>query len=419
MSDSAVDFTVPFKTWLPFTDVWTGLPASFKFGPAYTHRERVSDLRGFRYIPSSALNLSLPPDQLLAPPNVSDGTVAFQETTQARDAFSASEDVAGIYGMFELPIVKDLVKVVSGVRTEYSYIHLTTFGDTGEKIERNINNLDPLPSVALIVSPREDMTVRFGWSETVSRPEFRELSPVFFPEPSGLRPTVGNPFLIESHITNFDLRWDWFLSAQEIVSASLFLKEIESPIESIVCPQSSNPINSFDNADSADLQGAEVEFRKNLGFVSQYLAPVTLAANGSLIDSESKDATPVSSACFGVPPVTTTGTRPLQGQAPFVVNAVIEYATPDFGSARLLYNTAGRSIDFLGAYALPNIYLEQRDQLDFVYLKEDVPIFGIPFDFKLSAENLLDARYLSTQGGEVQEKYFKGVTFTAGFTYNF
>src|SRR5262249_24974960 len=104
MSDSAVDFSVPFKTWLPFTDVWSGLPASFKFGPAYTHRERPPALRRFRYLTRGARALTLPADVLLTPERISQGAVSFEETTQLRDSFSASEDVAGIYGMFDLPL---------------------------------------------------------------------------------------------------------------------------------------------------------------------------------------------------------------------------------------------------------------------------------------------------------------------------
>ena len=49
LTDSAVDFTVPFKTGLPWTDVWSGLPAKAKFGPAYTYRNRNLNYRRFRY----------------------------------------------------------------------------------------------------------------------------------------------------------------------------------------------------------------------------------------------------------------------------------------------------------------------------------------------------------------------------------
>jgi hypothetical protein len=413
MSDSAVDFTIPFRTWLPFTEVWDGLPARLKLGPAYMHRERVTDLRSFRYLPRGAQDLSQPPDELLAPDRVGQGLVGFEETTAPRDSFSASEDVAAFYGLFDLPIVRDLLRLVAGVRTEYSYIHLTTHDDSGRRIENNINNLDPLPSVALIASPREDMQVRFGWSQTVSRPEFRELSPVFYPEPRGLRPTIGNPFLVESNIDNLDLRWDWFLSPLELVSLSLFMKNIDKPIEEVVIAQSSNVANSFTNAKSADLMGIEGEVRKNFEFVTPPLKYLSFVGNAALIDSD------VTAAPRTPTQVQTSSNRPLQGQSPFVVNLMLDYTHPAVGTARLLYQVSGRSIAAVGAYGLPDIYEEKRNQLDFVFVKQDVPIFGQPFDLKFTAENLVNDRYLFTQGGETQERYVKGVTLSFGLSYNF
>ncbi len=413
MSDSAVDAKIPFMTGLPFTDAWSGLPAFVKLGPAFTHRERTSNLRQFRYIPRGASDFTLPPETLLAPPRVGAGEVDFQETTHPRDSFYATEDIIGFYAMADLPILEKLLRLVAGARGEYSYIHLTTANDQGRRIENNIRNLDPLPSVSLIGSPRDDMSIRFGWSQTVSRPEFRELSPVFFPEPRGLRPTIGNPFLIESHITNLDLRWDWFLSSLDLVSLSLFFKEIDDPIEQVVIAQSSNAANSFANAESANVEGIELEVRKELGFVVPWMEGLSLSANLALIDSEVKAAPPTPTQ------VQTSSQRPLQGQAPYVVNLMLDYTRSSIGSLRLLYNTAGRSVDALGAYGLPDIYRETRQQLDFVFLRDDVPIFGTPIDIKLSAENLLDDRYLLTQGGQTQERYKKGVSVALSFSYDF
>jgi hypothetical protein len=50
------------------------------------------------------------------------------------------------------------------------------------------------------------MNVRFGYGRSVSRPEFRELSPVQYPAPRGLRPLIGNPNLVQSSIESYDLR---------------------------------------------------------------------------------------------------------------------------------------------------------------------------------------------------------------------
>src|SRR6185436_11030167 len=75
LTDSAIDVTVPFTTRLPFTDAWSGLPAKFKFGPAYAYYNNDFHLRRFRYrYPNSASRQQIDPtlstEQLLADGNI-------------------------------------------------------------------------------------------------------------------------------------------------------------------------------------------------------------------------------------------------------------------------------------------------------------------------------------------------------------
>jgi hypothetical protein len=44
---------------------------------------------------------------------------------------------------------------------------------------------------------------------------------------------------------------------------------------------------------------------------------------------------------------------------------------------------------------------------------------GTPFTVRLSAENILNQPYHSTQGDELQRLYTTGVKFTLGFSYAF
>src|SRR5207244_1885333 len=88
MTDSALDFTLPFKTALPFTDVWSGLPAKFKFGPAYAYRHRNFELRKFEYEPSGqayADFATAPPELLLDPANIGRG-LRFDEINNPADS---------------------------------------------------------------------------------------------------------------------------------------------------------------------------------------------------------------------------------------------------------------------------------------------------------------------------------------------
>lgn len=418
MTDSAVDFIVPFKTALPFTDVWDGLPGRVKFGPAYTFRDRSSNLRQFSYRPRNQ-DLSQSPEVLLNPVRIGESELTFQENTSKQDSFEVTEEIIGGYGMIDLPLWKDLVRLVAGVRTEYSYIDLKTYTPGKEPLDATfntttiINNTDPLPAVNLIVSPRSDMNVRASYSQTVSRPEFRELSPIVFPEPQGLRPTQGNPDLVEASVDNIDLRWEWFFSPLELVSASFFYKMLDQPIEKILINYGSGYANSFQNAKNGTLWGFELEGRKNFGFVDPELTPLSLSVNVAYIDSEVELSDPLE----GQPPLTTPK-HALQGQSPYVINAALEYVSEDWGTSRLLYVTAGERIEALGVAPVPNIEEKPRTQMDLVWFKE-IDIFGAPISTKFAIENMFNDRYLFKQGDFVQSRYRTGIKFGLSFTYDF
>jgi hypothetical protein len=408
MTDSAVDLVVPIRT------LWGKLMGRFSTGPAYTYRERSSELRRFRYRRGvNPPDFTFPPEQILDPANVYDGSIVFSEDSQPTDNFDASEEIAGYYGMIDLPILKDTLRAVTGVRVEYSQIRILFDDPVSEfqgKEEKRLTNTDPMPSASLIWTPLSDMNVRAGWSQTVSRPEFRELSPILFPEPLGLRPTVGNPDLVETNITNYDLRWEWFFAPLELVSVGAFYKDLDQPIEKIVRSFSGQTVTSFDNSESAYLYGFEFEGRKSFSFIDEALKDLQILVNVTWTDSESKRGE------RGQGEIQTRDQGPLVGQAPFVINAVLEYDHPDYGNTRLLYNTVDDTLDDLGRNGLPDIFLTRRDQLDFTWSKS-FQVGNRQLSAKFAVENILNDPYLWTQGDEVQQRYRNGVTFDVGMSY--
>jgi outer membrane receptor protein involved in Fe transport len=429
LTDSAVDITVPFTTRLPFTDVWSGLPAKLKFGPAYAYSTDDFALRQFRYrYPNSKstqqVDPTLPTEQLLAPGNIGPfNAFDFVESGQPGDSFSGTQEIGAGYAMLDTPLYAgsktesggtvNQVRLVAGVRLEYSYIYLHTVDPNGQPTNVPKNDLDPLPGVNVIYSLRDDMNLRAAYSQSVSRPNFHELCPVQYPTPRGLRPTIGNPLLVEANITNYDLRWEWFFSPAEIVSASFFYKSLQKPIENTVTNTTGGfPANSFDNADNGEVTGIEFEGRKNLGILSPYLSGMNLLLNITYADSSVN--VPKTS---GVRAQTNTQ-RALQGTSPYIINTALEYGQPQLGTMRLLYNTADRNISEAGANGLPDIYQEQRNELDFVWLRQIKP-FGVPVNAKFGVENMLNDRYLYTQGGLVQERYRTGVKFSFGVSYSY
>ena len=107
--------------------------------------------------------------------------------------------------------------------------------------------------------------LRFGASETVARPDLREVSAATYIDPLTEARVIGNPNLVTSPITNFDARAEWFFDNGDNFTASLFYKDIDRPIETVQGAGSDdNIVLTFTNAQQAEVQGIEVEWLKDL-----------------------------------------------------------------------------------------------------------------------------------------------------------
>ena len=439
LQDYAVDVSRPFETGLPFTDFWSGLSAQLKTGLAYTTRDRNFTFRRFRTINQNlgSVDLTAPYGELLVPQNYGDfnaAPFAFKELTQKSDNFTASQEIAGVYGMLELPLIRDRLRFVGGVRLEYSYIKADGFTRRFEPAHARLNDLNPLPAAMLVYSPRDDMNVRAAFSQTVSRPDSASSPPPSFPPCRGSPPCRATPTWSPPTSPATTCAGSVF-SPLELASASFFYKDLKKPIEIVSIPETSALLNSFINADSATVWGFELEGRKNFNFLVPYargwrgmkaiaphLADVQILTNVSIVESEVQGIKPTQDLLV----VATHENRQLQGQAPFVINAALEYEDYRWGLFRLLYNTVGPTLVAGGVDiqpgdanpGLPDIFQEQRDQLDFVWIGEIAP-FGTPLKAKFAVENILNDDYVQMQGDLITNRYFTGVTFSLGVSYTF
>ena len=97
------------------------------------------------------------------------------------DRYEGEMTVDAWYVSFESDITEKL-SVSIGARNEESLLEtntLTFFG--GSDVVQSTDELDKLlPALTATYQLNESMQVRFGMSETISRPMFREMSPVLF-----------------------------------------------------------------------------------------------------------------------------------------------------------------------------------------------------------------------------------------------
>jgi outer membrane receptor protein involved in Fe transport len=161
----------------------------------------------------------------------------------------------------------------------------------------------------------------------------------------------------------------------------------------------------YTNAQNADNFGIELEARKNLGFFGDVLAPFSVFSNLTVMKSTIHLFKDTQASATNL-------SRRMVGQAPYVVNAGLTYATESGAtSATLLFNRVGDRIDAAGDRPLPDVVELGRNVLDFSLR------FGLTesVGFRADAKNILDSPFRLMQGTAVRELYRSGRVIQAGF----
>ncbi len=323
----------------------------------------------------------------------------------AGGSYGATEKLTAGYAMLVTPLGESF-DLIGGARIEHDAITVNSVSTVGEISTASPTFTDVLPSLALTWRAREDMNVRLSGTQTLSRPEYRELSPILYREVLGGDNVKGNADLQRALIRNYDLRWEWYPRSGEILSVALFAKTFEHPIERVYQGTSGTNIITYLNANGANNYGVELEGRKRLDLLAGALRTFTLFANATVMKSEIKlDA---DAGSF------TNTNRKMVGQAPYVVNAGLTWTHPRSGaSATALFNRVGERIVEAGQNPLPDVIEQPRNVLD---LSLRLPIAGT-LAARVDAKNLLDARYQIIQGGVTREAYRAGRVFAVGFSW--
>lgn len=323
----------------------------------------------------------------------------------AGGSYAASDHLSAGFAMITLPLSERL-EVIGGARLEHSSVEVSSRSTAGEPSLATPSFTDVLPSLALNLRMSPTTNIRLAATQTLSRPEYRELSPILFREVIGGDNVKGNPDLQRALIRNFDLRWEWYPNPAEIVSIGLFAKKFTDPIERVYQGTSGTRIITYLNARGADNYGVEVEVRKGLGALSERFRTLSVSANATVMSS-TIDIDPDAGSI-------TNASRRMVGQAPYVLNAGLTWTHPQGNaSATLLFNRVGERITEAGELPLPDVIERSRNVLD---LSLRFPLLA-GVSARVDAKNLLDAPYEIRQGGVIRERYTAGRVLTMGFSW--
>ncbi len=434
-SDRGADFELPV-TLGDFDIELTG-------GYAYTLRERDAWSRRFSFeqgsigLPADLLDSRI--DYIFSGQNITDSRLRLVETggLTLPEAYRGELQVEAAYLGADIQL-NDFVRAAIGGRYESGQQRVDTFAfpanpaDTGA-IETQIKEDYFLPALTLTWTFADNLQLRTGYSQSIARPQFRELAfSEFFNSDTDQR-FQGNPFLVNSDIESWDARLEYYFGREQFITVGAFYKEIENPIEEFIIPIGDGLNTSFINAPNATLTGAEFEFEKIFDFSDRWDSPFFddrewfIKTNYTYIQSEvsASGNVTVAQGAFGQPQalvLNATGFiedgRALQGQSEHLFNVQLGFETND-GRARgaLLYNYTGERTRAVANLSdnLPSIVEQVPASLDWVYSRT-LEIHGNDWDVGFSVRNILGDGYEATQtAGDVElavDTYDVGTSFS-------
>lgn len=326
-------------------------------------------------------NFSRPYEDIMTPENMGTGlnqAYYFADGNNGQQFDGKSKFHAG-YVMLDQRFLKKL-RLVYGIRAEKYDLNnrQLNYKPTGEK------NTVFLPSVNFTYSLTPKMNLRFSFAKTIIRPDFRETSVFRFYDPY-LNADIVGADVKSTKIKNFDVRYEWYPSAGEIISVSGFYKTFDKPLELVAGTDGfQSRIYRFQNQKDAANYGLEVELRKSLGFIAdqQWLRNLSIFGNGALIKSKINTLNYVKDTIA----IESKEKRSLYGQSPYVVNGGITYNNINYGLT-LSYNRSGRRTYTISSNPSLTEYENGRNQVD---LQLFCRLMKQKLELKMNIGNLLN-----------------------------
>ena len=304
------------------------------------------------------------------------------------DYYEGEQTIDAFYLMGEITPLKPL-RIIGGIRLEDAVTKtMTVMQGYDSDYKLHINNSlitrsekEWLPSVTAIYSITPSLNFRAAYSESLARPDFRELAYVeYYNVNDRLEMRVLKP-LETSSTRNCDLRLEWYPALGEVVSVSAFYKDFHKPVEKVIRVKAD--MQNFElftvNLDRAVIRGLELNFRKSFGFVAPPLKDLWLSGNFALIEGNVE-----SEETFGGMEKKSRN-RPLQGLAPYNANAALAYEGARFG-ASVNYTRVGRTLVYCGVEEYSDQYENPRNVLD---LQLSARFLKQRLEVKLNASDVL------------------------------
>lgn len=375
------DLTWDFQTKTTI-DLNTPLKQQVKFGAAIRTKERNSDLT---YQETDE-----------------DGVVT--DLTTPADIYHLTEDYYAGFMQDQIWLT-DKFSLLPGIRAEFVELD----SEDGASVKASRSMIDWNPTLHALYQPAENLAFHFGFSRTVNRPQFDQLSPYRRINDDDEEVTIGNPELDPARSWNIDLGTDWKTGGL-FLGTNLFYKKISDVIQEDrigTTPIGGDDYDLYESRNVGDgwLKGVELDQRYNLTYTNvAALRGFEVWANEAVYSSRVTYANGES--------------RSFEEQPEFIANIGIDYVVEQTGTRISL---SGNFVD--------TVEWEESDGTEMSYAPEWIVNLSIrqPIAKGLEAfvevSNLLDEERVETErntDNEMRREFIKdGRSLLVGLNYSF
>ncbi len=437
LTENILDSRIDFDWALPQLE--SKLTRKLKFGAATTRNFRKIDNYEYRVIFGN--NVNVPPlleDDIDTYMSAQRFTVFngiqdynYENFDFERNHSFGHSNVEAVYGMVDYEF-NPRIRFSGGLRVE----HTDIFADVDEfhrlGYARNdprrinsegfpfvnpaeINRFDFLPSGNLIfkmVREKYGQTnLRLNYSRSVARPSIRELSDAAIFDNEFRTIVYGNSDLKMVYASNYDVRAETFFNNGDNVSLSVFYKDIRNHIE---LGFGSSGI-TWDNIERSSVRGIEIEGKKNITKSLELRANVTLVESRAQFIRKSFQVINGEKNYINVD----TLTRPMFGQAPYLINAIASYKADSLGLVfTVSYNIQGPRLVIAGvAEGRPDVYELPRNMVDIKISKTLGKHFSASFTVRDLFNTRISRSYDLPRGWDYFDSFRFGTTYQLGITF--
>lgn len=399
------DVTIPIET------------IKLKVGGLYENKDRSFNSRLIAFVrpmPGEPFDRSLllyAIDSLFRPENVKSNGFRISEYSNGSNNYTAGYSVVAYYAMTDVPftLFAQNFRLNVGARVENVIQRVSSFYLDNSPINKSVQNVDVLPSVNFTYLLADNTNLRLAYSQTVNRPELRELAPFPYYDFTTQLTVYGNDKLRRALIRNYDVRWELFPNPGELLSVSYFYKKLTDAIEMVNVPGSAlGSDRTFDNANGVNY-GYEIEFRASLRHLSNVLSNFALTGNYTRVNSKVTTLTGIGLE---------KKDRPLQGQSPYMVNLSLLFSMPEYGfSSSVMFNKFGERISEASTLASEDIREMPRNVVDVTLTKTLFQNYEVKFSVKdlLHEPQVFKVKQGSTD--QVARSNSVGTTYSLGISY--